>query len=244
MLIRGECSDGMTAVQLIQKLAPELIFMDIQMPGMDGFGVINSVGISLMPFVVFVTAYEQYALEAFGVHALDYLLKPWESQRFQAMLQRVRQVIRMKRQSEQDKQMEHLLRQVQSGQQMLAQALEKMEGNGRSRYLERLVVKSNGRITFLKVEDIDQIKAAGDYLELRHTGGTTLLRGKIGSMERKLDPCRFVRVHRSNIVNIERIREIHPLFHKDSVIILRDKAEVPVSRNYRARLDSALSRGR
>jgi two-component system LytT family response regulator len=241
--ILAECGDGPTAVRLIQGLGPELVFLDIQMPGVDGFAVINSVGADQMPVVVFVTAFERYALEAFTVNALDYLLKPWEPQRFQSMLQRARQTIHIKRQLRRDGMLEELLRQVRSGQEMLAQVLRRVDRDRDARYLERLVIRCNGRISFLRVDDIDWIKAAGDYLELHHHASVSLLRGKIGEIERRLDPRRFLRVHRSSIVNVERIKEMHPLFHGDCVIILNDKTEVPVSRTYRERIEHLLDRG-
>ena len=239
--ILGECSDGPTTVRLVRELQPELLLMDILMPGLDGFGVVNSVGNEKMPVLVFVTSHQEYALQAFSVNALDYILRPWEPPRFQSMLQRARETIRMKRQQAGGQHVRSLLEQIRCSQEAITEVLTKNGNNGT--YLERLVIRNNGRITFLRASDINWIAAAGDYLELHSDCSTSLVRARIGDVEKKLDPRRFIRVHRSAIVNIERIKELHPLFHGDLVIILGDKTEVPVSRKYREKLEQLLDRG-
>jgi two-component system LytT family response regulator len=214
----GECANGLEAVSHIDERTPDLVFLDVQMPELDGFAVLESVGVERMPPTVFVTAYDQYALKAFEVHALDYLLKPFTRARFRKTLQRVRDHLRKQRTdaSELSRQLIALLRDVRTDRQ----------------FLERLVVKSGGRVFFLRVDEIDWIEAAGNYLRLHAGQDVHLMRETMKGMETKLDPDRFVRIHRSIIVNTDRIRELQPWFHGEYVLILLDGTRLTSSRNF------------
>lgn len=222
-----ECPNGRDAVKAIRELAPDLVFLDVQMPELDGFQVVEQVGAAHMPAVVFVTAYDQYALKAFEVHALDYVLKPIEKERFrQAFGQAVRWLER-----------DRIVG--------LAERLEAMLGSldhgartARQQAPQRIVVKDAGRIFFLDPRDVDWIDSAGNYLQL-HVGKTVhLLRETMNEMERKLEPQEFVRIRRSTLVNVRRIREFRPLFKGAYAVLLRDGTELTSSRRYRSSLDA------
>ncbi|HJU91032.1 MAG TPA: LytTR family DNA-binding domain-containing protein [Gemmatimonadaceae bacterium] len=214
----GECANGLEAVARIDDAPPDLVFLDVQMPELDGFAVLESVGVDRMPPTVFVTAYDQYALKAFEVHALDYLLKPFTRARFRKTLQRVRDHLRKQRTDTNalSRQLMELLKDVRTDRQ----------------FLERLVVKSGGRVFFLRVDEIDWIEAAGNYLRLHVGQDVHLMRETMKAIETKLDPDRFVRIHRSIIVNTDRIRELQPWFHGEYVLILLDGTRLTSSRNF------------
>ena len=220
----AECPDGESAVAAVSEHQPELVFLDVQMPDLDGFGVLEAVGAEQMPTVIFVTAYDHYALRAFEVHALDYLLKPFDRERFAKALARAKEHVRRGRSAEASRQLLALLGDARPG----------------PRHLERLVLRSGGRIFFLKAEEIDWVEAAGNYLRLHAGGETHLLRETMNALDGRLDPARFVRIHRSTLVNLERIKEIQPLFHGDYVVLLRDGTELTLSRTYRARVEEVL----
>ena len=219
--IIGECANGLEAVAAIRKLAPDLVFLDVQMPEMDGFEVIEAVGVERMPRVIFVTAYDQYTLRAFEVHALDYLLKPFDRERFLKALNYARSSLdrgEFKRQ---------LIR-------LLDDRL------ATRKPLERLVIKSGGRIYFLNVEEVDWIEAADNYVELHVGRESHLLRETISGLAARLDPERFLRIRHSTIVNLERVKELRPLFRGEYLIVLRDGTELTSSRRYRKNLDTIL----
>ena len=221
----GECASGLAAVQAIQQLAPDLVFLDVQMPELNGFEVVEAVGIEQMPTVIFVTAYDQYALRAFDVHALDYLLKPFDEERFARAMQRARA----------------RLRQAGAADEISQRLLALLEDlNRNQKYLERLVIKSAGRIFFLSVEEIDWIEAADNYVRLHVGRESHLLRETINGLENKLDPHAFLRLRRSTLVNIKRIKELHPLFNGEYTIILRNGTELTSSRRYRQNLRALL----
>lgn len=222
--IIGECTDGAEAVAFLREEECDLVFLDVQMPLLDGFEVVEAVGPERMPTVVFVTAYDRYALKAFEVRAVDYLLKPFDRERFQKALDRARTQVRQRQNAE-------------AGRQLLA-LLDEVKPNRKP--LERLVVKTAGRIFFLKMDEIDWIEAAGNYLRLHVGAEIHLLRETMNALEARIDPEKFPRIHRSTIVNIERIREIQPLFHGDYVVILRDATQLTLSRTYRQRLQDVL----
>lgn len=229
----GECADGREAVEAIRELAPHLVFLDVQMPELDGFGVIDEVGADEMPVVVFVTAYDQYALRAFDVAALDYLLKPYDDERFATAVTRAKTQIR-------EGAVGALSRQ-------LIALLESQAGVAAGRplpsgYLQRVMLKTAGRVVFLKVDEIDWIEAEGDYVRLHVGGNTHLLRDTMKRLEEQLDPSKFARTHRSSIVNLERIKELHPYFHGDYVILLKDGTELKLSRSRRQALEDRLGR--
>jgi two-component system LytT family response regulator len=217
--IAGECADGRKAVAAIRKLAPDLVFLDVQMPGLDGFGVLEELAPEEIPAVIFVTAYDQYALRAFDAQALDYLLKPFDRERFRRALGRAREQFRRPRGEIEPR---------------LLALLEHLEA--RKPHLERLVIKSAGRIYFLRAAEVDWIEAAGNYVRLHSGKEAHLLRETMNHLETRLDPRRFLRIHRSTIVNIERIKELHPWFQGEHVVILRDGVRLTLGRAYRGRL--------
>lgn len=223
--IVGECGDGRRAVAAIRKHRPDLVFLDVQMPELDGFGVLRAVGAQNLPTVVFVTAYDKYALKAFEVHALDYLLKPFDRDRFDRALDRARRELR-RGTGELNERVLHLLE----------------EAGAKPRFLERLVVKTAGRVYFLRAEEIDWFEAAGNYVKLHAGKDEHLIRETMANLEDQLNPKKFVRIHRSTIVQIERIKELQPWFHGDYVVLLRDGTKLTLSRSYRDRLENLLGK--
>lgn len=219
-----ECGCGLEAVAAILQQKPDLVFLDVQMPELDGFGVIETVGAEHMPCVIFVTAYDRYTLRAFEVQALDYLLKPFEQGRFRRTIARARQQI-------QERQAGRLNRRLLS-------LLERLPG--RQQYLERVVIKSSGRIIFLDVSEIDWIEAADNYVRLHVGDRTHLLHETLSAFEQKIDPAKFIRIHRSRIVNASRIAELQPLFHGEYVVIMKDGTELTTSRSFRERMRDLL----
>jgi two-component system, LytTR family, response regulator len=222
----GEASDGRGAVASIAKLKPDLLFLDVQMPEMSGFEVLEAVAGSEMPAVIFVTAYDQYAVKAFQVHALDYLLKSFDRERFGQAVERAKAEIARGREHRRDERLVARLEDLQD----------------RHDKPERLVVRSGGRITFLRVEEIDWIEAADNYVCLHVGRDSHLLRGTMASVEQRLDARKFLRIHRSTIVNLDRVRELAPLFHGDYAVRLRDGTELVLSRSYREQLQEPLGR--
>ncbi len=216
----GECADGREAVEAIHKYKPDLIFLDVCVPELDGFGVVEAIAQEPRPGIIFVTAYDRYALRAFEVHALDYLLKPFDRERFQKALGRARAEVGRSRSEEVSEQLRALLQ----------------DARAKSKYLDRVVIKSGGRVFFLRVEEIDWIEAAGNYLKLHCAGEAHLLRETMNSLETRLDPAKFLRIHRSTMVNIERIQELQPWFHGDYAVLLRDGTRLTLSRSYRQKL--------
>lgn len=224
--IVGECANGKEAVKSIQELAPEVLFLDIQMPELGGFEVLDALDEGQAPHLIFVTAYDQYAVRAFEVHALDYILKPFDRERFQASWQRAKMQVLRERNGKVEQKILSLLEDLKAG----------------TKYLERLVIKSSGRIYFLETNEIDWIQAEGNYVSV-HTGKKShLLRETITSLENQLDPKKFLRIHRSAIVRIDRIKELQPWFHGEYHIILHDGTQLTLSRNYRDRLQEALGK--
>jgi two-component system LytT family response regulator len=225
--IVGECSDGLEAVESIQTAHPDLVFLDIQMPEMDGFEVLEALGAAIMPLVVFVTAYDQHAVKAFEVHALDYLLKPFDRERFEEALGRAKASLRDKRQGEIASKIADMLGTVR---------------NERGRE-DRFMIKSGGRITFLRTEEVDWVEAQGDYVCLHCQGKKHLVRSKIGHMEDQFTGRTFIRIHRSTIVNVGRIKEMQPLFHGDYAVVLNDGTRLTMSRSFREKVFQRLSAG-
>ena len=222
----GECADGTQALAAIQHQAPDLVFLDVQMPGVDGFGIIEAIGAEKMPSVIFVTAYDEYALRAFEVHALDYLLKPFSRERVRETLKHARASLERRRAGD-------------LGRRLLALVNDIKPAPTR---VDRLVVKSGGRVFFLRTDDLDWIEAAGNYVRLHLGEESHLFRETMTRMETRLDPRRFVRIHRSRIVNTERIRELQPWFNGEYVVILRNGTRLPLSRGYREKLQEHLGR--
>jgi two-component system LytT family response regulator len=224
MEVVGECADGREAVAAIRQQQPDLIFLDIQMPELDGFGVLEAVGPEAMPLVVFVTAYDQFALRAFEVHALDYLLKPFDRERFRKALGRARN------------RLEQTQERGQIREQLSALLTELKSENPEAKAIDRLAIKSEGRVVFVKVTDIDWVEAADNYVNLHVAGGAHLMRETMSSLEGRLPGDKFLRISRSTIVNIERIKELQPLFHGEYAVILRNGTRLTLSRGYRDKL--------
>jgi len=222
----GQCSDGQQAVSAIQQLSPELVFLDVQMPAVDGFGVIRQVGAERMPMVVFVTAYDEYALQAFEVHALDYLLKPFGRDRLQQCLDHARHQRDRRRAGDLGKSLLALVQDFRPEQ----------------KKQDRLVVKSGGRVFFVRTDEIDWIEAAGNYVRLHMKDQSHLFRETMNQMESRLDPQRFFRIHRSRIVNTERIKELQPWFNGEYVVLLQNGAQLRLSRSYREKLEERLGK--
>ena len=222
----GECANGREAVEAVRKKSPDLVFLDIQMPGKNGLEVLESLGPDRLPAVIFVTAYDQYAVRAFEVHALDYLLKPFDQMRFQKALERAKAQILGGQKGE-------------IGQRIMS-ALEQIKT--KPDYLERLVVKTNGRVFFVKTSEIDWLEAEGNYVRLHSGKESYLLRETITALESQLDPKIFMRVHRSAIVNINQIQELQPWFHGEYRVMLNSGIQLTLTRSYKDRLHDLLGK--
>jgi two-component system LytT family response regulator len=229
--ILDECRNGREAVKAINALSPDLIFLDIQMPEMDGFDVLAHVGPENIHAIIFVTAFDQYALKAFDVHALDYLLKPFDDERFAHALQRAKTQIEAREINRLSKRLLALLEERESERKAPAE---------QSSYLTRVMIKTAGRVVLLKVAEIDFIEADGNYAKLHAGRKEHLLREKMNDLEGQLDPAKFVRIHRSVIVNLDRIKEMHPHFNGDYIVVLEDGSQLKLSRTRREQLESRL----
>jgi two-component system LytT family response regulator len=207
----GEAEDGAAAVDAIRRLRPDLVFLDVQMPGLDGFGVLDQVGLDRVPAVIFVTAYDHYALQAFDAHAVDYLLKPFDRARLREAIARAVKL------SDSDE----LLQRVYT---LLAMAAK--------RPLRRVLVRSAGRIHFVSTSEIDWIEAAGHYVTLHAGRQAHLLRETMAALAARLDADRFVRVGRGTIVNLDAVRELQPASHGDLDVVLRNGTRLRASRRY------------
>lgn len=225
--IVGECSHGREAIEVIRRSHPDLVFLDIQMPEVDGFAVVEAVGAEQMPTVIFVTAYDEFAVKAFEVHAMDYLLKPYDDHRFHEALGRARDEIEHGRGGEIRRQIVELLRDLDTSQ-------------GAATYVRRVALRTSERISFLDVEEIDWLEAAGNYVTVHAGSRGHLVRETMVSMEGKLDPEKFLRISRSIIVNTRRIKELHPLLNGAFAVLLRDGTRIESSRRYHARIDAFL----
>ena len=229
--ILDECRNGREAVKAINTLSPDLIFLDIQMPEMDGFDVLEHVGPEQIQAIIFVTAFDQYALKAFDVHALDYLLKPFDDERFGHALRRAKTQIEAREINRLSKRLLALLDERES---------QRVRSAHRHDYLTRLMIKVSGRVVLLKVDDVDFIEADGNYAKLHVGRKAHLLREKMNDLEHRLDPARFVRIHRSVIVNLDRIKEMHPHFNGDYIVVLDDGRQLRLSRTRRENLEARL----
>ena len=228
--IVGECGSGYEALEVINEQPPDLLFLDIQMPEMSGFEVLERIEHGRIAAVVFVTAFDQYALKAFEVHALDYLLKPFDDARFEKALRQAKAQIEQRQINQLSRKLFALL------EDRAAPPPEKRTAG----HLTRFMIKASGRVLFLKAEDVDWI-AADDYYVKLHAGRKThMLRETLSDLETRLDPEKFIRIHRSTIVNIERIKELHPHFNGEYLVILQDGTELKLSRSRREQVQAAL----
>jgi len=224
LTIAGECEDGIQAVEGIQDLKPDIVFLDIQMPGLDGFGVIEAVGVDRMPVTVFVTAYDLHAMRAFDVHAVDYILKPVTAERLTVALGRAMALLAGADRGALEKKVEALIT-----------AMRPAGGS-----LSRFVIRSVGRVTIVPVDDVDWIEAEGDYVRLHTPRKVHLHRERMSALEKNLDPSVFIRIHRSTIVRIARIRELRPLVNGDHLVVLHSGEQLSLSRTLREQVFAAL----
>jgi two-component system LytT family response regulator len=229
--IVGEAVDGVAAVDAIRAQRPDLVFLDVQMPGLSGFDVLEEIGGIHLPVVIFVTAYDQYAIKAFEVHALDYLLKPFSPARLARALDRARRQLGSDADREDDDRLARLLS---------ARAEPPLRGPA---YLTRIPVKARDRFLLLKMDEVWWIDAAQNYVELHARGGTFLVRGTMNELEARLDPAQFARIHRSTVVNLDRVRDITPTWNGDFDVVLHDGTALKLSRSYRDRVLGLPKRG-
>jgi two-component system LytT family response regulator len=222
----AECANGKEAIQAIEESPPDLLFLDIQMPELDGFDVLQAIGVGHVPVVIFVTAYDQFALRAFEAHALDYLLKPFDDERFEAALQRARERIRQQQGGDLDRRLRAMLEEVRGGR----------------AYLQRLVVPTGHRNVFIRTEEIDWIEAERNYIRLHVGGRAHLLRESLSRIESALDPATFCRIHRSTIVNIDRIQAVESLFGGAYLVVLQDGTKLTSGRGYRRNLHALMGK--
>lgn len=236
--IVGECGDGRQALAAMQRTRPDLLFLDVQMPDLDGFGLLQAMPAAndsgRLPVVVFVTAYDQYALRAFEVNALDYLLKPFDEERFLQALERARKQVQ-------------LAGAVQSGAGKNAAAGRRFlsvvrDAQPHTKPAERIVVRSGGRVFFLRTDEIDWVEAASNYVRIHAGADSHLLRETMNGIEARLDPEKFLRIHRSTIINVDRVAELKPWFHGDYAVTLRDGTRLTLSRGHRDKLQQFLAR--
>ena len=212
----GECSNGHQAIAAIAAKQPDLLFLDVQMPEVDGFSVLDAIDQAERPAVIFVTAYDRYAIRAFDAYALDYLLKPFNRARFHKSLERARLQIARAKRDQVDHRLAALLKEVK----------------GQTQYLERLVIRSAGRVIFLRTDDVQWFEACANYVRLHLGKESHLMREKINVLERQLDPQKFVRVHRSSIVKIDQIKELRSSADGEHVVVLQDGSRLSMSRGY------------
>ena len=228
VVVVDEAGDGAATVAALREHRPELLFLDVQMPGLDAFGVIEEIGVEQMPVTIFVTAYDQYALRAFEVHALDYVLKPYDGERLAKAVRRA--VAQLRRGPS-----------AEEGARLLALLAELRE---RRTYPERLPVRAGGRVRFVEVAAIDRVEAAGKNVRIHAAGEVHECRDSLARLEEEeLDPRRFVRIHRSTIVNVARVKEIQSWFGGEYVLILRDGARVTTGRGYRQAVARLIGQG-
>ncbi len=228
LTVVGECGDGASAVEAIGRLRPDLVLLDVQMPELDGFEVLQRLEPGELPAIIFVTAYDKFAVEAFEVHALDYLVKPFDDARFAEAIGRAKKAIRGARAGE--------------GAERLSGLLEQLAGGAPGgRWLGRIVVKTGGRVVLVRTEDIDWIEAADYCVKLHVEGKVHVLRESLQALEQRLDPARFFRIHRSGIVNLDRVTELQPFFKGEHIVVLQDGSKLKLSRGRRRELETRLA---
>ena len=226
LTILGQCTNGKEAVKVIREKSPHLVFLDVQMPELDGFGVLGELQAEEMPVIIFVTAHDKFALKAFEVHAVDFLLKPFDRERFQTALKRARARIAQKQPGELDQRLATLLAEI------------KPEAPA----LERMAIKTTGRVIFIKTSDIDWVEAADNYVNLHVGNESHLHRETLTALAERLPGKKFMRISRSTIVNVDRIKELQPLFHGEYAVILRNGTTLTLSRSYRDVLDQLIGK--
>lgn len=228
--IAGECANAEEAIELIERAAPELVFLDVQMPDMNGFQMLERLRVPVLPAIIFVTAHDEYAIRAFEVHALDYLLKPYSRSRFVDALGRARAQVERDGTTATDRRLLGLLAELR------ARSGDDESLRGVMHERERIVVKSDGRMFFVRPADIDWVEASANYVRLHARGESYPLRESMKHMEARLPHGAFVRIHRSAIVNLDRVRELQPWFHGEYIVVLNDGTKLTASRAYASRL--------
>ena len=227
-LVVEECGDGRAAVEAIRRLTPELVLLDVQMPELSGFEVLQQLDPEHLPAVVFVTAYDRFAVQAFEVHALDYLVKPFDDDRFSTAMERAKSAVRGASIGELSRRLVRLLEQLPAA----TPATE--------RFLTRIVIRVAGHVFFVRTSDIDWIEAADYCARLHVQTKTHVIRESMAALENRLDPAHFFRIHRGAIVNIDRIKELQPYFKGEQVVVLQDGTRLKLSRSRRGDLESRL----
>jgi two-component system LytT family response regulator len=227
----GECKSGLEAVNFIRKQSPDLLFIDIQMPGMNGFEALARIDLERIPAIIFVTAFDQYALKAFEVHALDYLLKPFSDQRFKEALQQGKTYVELREINKLSQSLVALLGDHAGSETLAAK---------RKSFLTRFMIRSSGRVTFIKTSDVDWIAADDYYIKLHVGDKSHLLRISMNELEERLDPKRFLRIHRSTIINFDRVKELHQNPNGEYVVVLKNGTELKLSRSRRERFEELL----
>lgn len=222
----GECSNGRETAEAIALLKPDLVFLDIEMPGGSGIDVATMLEETVKPIVIFVTAHDQYAVRAFEIDAVDYLLKPFDRERFAHTLARAKAVFKSRRESRTNEEILSLLGELRT----------------RSQYLDRILIRNNDRVIIIKAEEIEWIEAQGNYIRIHFGKQSSLMRETLGNLAAQLDPKRFARIHRSQIVNIDHILELQPWSHRDYRVVLRNGTQLTLSRTYRDQLYQLLGR--
>lgn len=225
VVVIGECKDGFEAVAAIEEQTPDLLFLDVQMPGKDGFGVLTDIAADKTPVVIFLTAYDRYAVRAFETAALDYLLKPFDEERFAKALARAKS---------------RLASLPQTDDETPTATTDAASGAIASTHLERIIIRTGGRVLFRSASEIDWVEAYGNYARLHFGKSAYLLRETIGNLETQLDPSKFARIHRSTIVRLDRIREMQPQLAGQYRAVLRDGTTLTLSRRYRKNLKHPL----
>jgi two-component system LytT family response regulator len=222
--ILEDCEDGLAGINAIKRHDPDLVFLDVQMPGLNGFEMLKRLPDGRHPFIIFLTAYDQFALRAFEVHALDYLLKPIDADRFAEAVARARRQLKLRSADSIEARLSGLLKNYDSTHQPTP-------------HVQRFTVRTGRRLTFIMADEIDWIEAVGDYVCFHVGKKSPLLRQTLNALETYLDPSKFVRIHRSTIVQVSRIKELETLPNRELRLRLNDDTDLKVSRTYRERLD-------
>jgi len=230
----AECANGREAIKEIRAKAPELVFLDIQMPGVDGFGVVRNMIGAPAPLFVFVTAYDKFAIEAFEANALDYIVKPVEEERLKDAIHRARKAIKSKAAASRETQLVELLASLSDDDRdKIKELIDDPDWTDKQRYTERLSFKDGSKVVVLAADDVEWIDAAGDYMCIHANGKTHIIRETMKALQQRLDPSRFQRIHRSAIVNISKVKELHPHSNGEYFLVLDNGAELKLSRSYK-----------
>ena len=232
--IVGECSNGREAVKEIKAKSPDLVFLDIQMPGLDGFGVVRALIGAPAPLIIFVTAYDKYAIDAFEANALDYLVKPVEEERLRDAIHRVREALKTRVAASRESRLVELLASLSDDDRdKIKDLINDPSWTEKERYAERISFKDGSKVVVLNADDIEWIDAAGDYMCIHASGKTHIIRETMKTLQQRLDPERFQRVHRSAIVNVAKVKELHPHSNGEYFLTLENGAELKLSRSYK-----------